>query len=338
MKENIVTKDNDLSQLLRQLIGSYNNMLDVIGNINEMMKMTKLLSLNSSIEAARAGEAGRGFSVIAEEIRRLSEQSTAANNESYSIMNDLKRLIYSVIGVRTADVAFDLIDKIDRNLFERNSDVQAWATFDKIIDFAESPSDEKQKDVVRLLHNLYRISEVYHDVVMADKNGTIIATAVKPELVGNDVSRTGWFKIALTTTGCSVSDVYYSDRYGDFSISYSCVIRGRSNEILGVLSTRFNWNYVYDILNKAKIDKQGEIYVVNSKGIVIASKKTEEILHRNLAETYACVRKVIGGEDYGYEIEMKNRAVSAIIGYAHTKGYNGYRGKGWSVIVRDSLV
>ena len=42
-------------------------MLNVIGEINKIMQMTKLLSLNSSIEAARAGAAGRGFSIIAEE-------------------------------------------------------------------------------------------------------------------------------------------------------------------------------------------------------------------------------------------------------------------------------
>ena len=178
---------------------------------------------------------------------------------------------------------------------------------------------------------------MYHDIVMSDRNGIIIASATKPELIGNDVSCTGWFQIALTTNGCSVSDVYYSERYGNFSISYSCVIRSRNGEIIGVLSTRFNWNYVYDILSKAKVDERSDVYVINSKGIVIASKNASEILHRNLAETYTCVRKVISGEDYGYEIEMKNKAINAIIGYAHTKGYNGYQGKSWSVLVRESF-
>ena len=42
-------------------------------------------------------------------------------------------------------IAFDRIDKIDRNLFERNCDVQAWATFDAIKDCLINPTEESKK-------------------------------------------------------------------------------------------------------------------------------------------------------------------------------------------------
>ncbi|OLN31155.1 hypothetical protein DSOL_2765 [Desulfosporosinus metallidurans] len=88
----------DTSILLSELKDANQEMGQVIESIRQIAQHTNLLSLNSAIEAARAGEAGRGFSVVADE----------------------------VMAVRTADVAYDIIDKIDRNLFERNCDAQAW--------------------------------------------------------------------------------------------------------------------------------------------------------------------------------------------------------------------
>lgn len=82
--------NEEVKEMMKELNKRSDDIFHITNVISNIVKQTNLLALNASIEAARAGESGKGFSVVAEEIRKLAEQSADSIGNIISITNDLR--------------------------------------------------------------------------------------------------------------------------------------------------------------------------------------------------------------------------------------------------------
>ncbi len=88
-----INKNSKVSETVElnmmELESKTKSITEIVGVIKSIAEQTNLLALNAAIESARAGESGKGFSVVAEEIRKLSEQTQNATNDIAQIISDL---------------------------------------------------------------------------------------------------------------------------------------------------------------------------------------------------------------------------------------------------------
>lgn len=79
--------------MIADLIGRTKQINTIVRSVNDISSQTNLLSLNASIEASRAGTAGRGFSVVASEIRKLAEKSKSSVGNIKILVDDIQKSV-----------------------------------------------------------------------------------------------------------------------------------------------------------------------------------------------------------------------------------------------------
>jgi methyl-accepting chemotaxis protein len=94
-----VEQANETNQIVSGLAQSAQKIGDVVKLINNIAEQTNLLALNATIEAARAGEAGRGFAVVASEVKSLATQTSKATDEISGQIAEVQNSTTSAVAV-----------------------------------------------------------------------------------------------------------------------------------------------------------------------------------------------------------------------------------------------
>ncbi len=338
---------SQLSTELARCIAASGNEIDQIN------LQTRLLSFNAQIEAARAGSAGVSFAVVGQEMVSLSHRTAEAasrlRSESQQLVGQLagisRRLSTEVRGTRLADLALTNIDLIDRNLYERSCDCRWWATDAAMVDALAQPSEAACRHASERLAVILKAYTVYFDIVLADRDGRIIANG-RPEQyksAGTRQTDAPWFRNALATASGDEFGFQTAHRSplagGERVLVYSCKVcrGGRANaEVLGVLGVVFRWDALADtIVRNTPVDEatraSTRACIVSPDGTLLADSAGHALVQTLDLPDRAQLFSIAKGFRY---IQFGGRA--AVIGIARSPGFETYA-TGWHSIILQTL-
>jgi len=159
--EQVVARVTDVSTSLNDLDSHTSQIGTILGVIQQIAEQTNLLALNAAIEAARAGEAGRGFAVVADEVRNLAARTSDSIIEIEEYIKTLQQ------GTSSAINAMDAAVEMTRNMKGPSSKAgssleEIKAMISSIKSLNETIASNTQTQSTNTTHILERSEKIRH--------------------------------------------------------------------------------------------------------------------------------------------------------------------------------
>jgi twitching motility protein PilJ len=180
----------DTSKRIKRLGESSQEIGEIVDLISDITEMTNVLALNAAIQAVSAGEAGRGFSVVAEEVQRLAERSAEATKQIGALVKTIqgdtqdaiaameKSTLGVVEGAKLSDVAGQSLKEIEQVSGELASLIDGISTS------TQMQSDMAGK-VAHAMHNILQITQQATDGTRLTANSVAQLAHLSADLKGS---------------------------------------------------------------------------------------------------------------------------------------------------------